>query len=125
VIVLGSTVLQGRDWVAVKALRKSESAPTVAALVSGGIPPVIVQRVFVKAPPEPTAPVITESVQVTAVPPRTENPDAAPSDTWAAAEDVLASSAAAASKHVERNFRGSFMVRFLFVIVSGITVPAA
>jgi hypothetical protein len=75
-------------------------------LVAGGIPPAIVQPVFVKAVPgeTPTSPVIIELVQVTAVPPRTENPDAAPSDTWAQAGEAPTSSAAVASKYVEKDF---------------------
>jgi hypothetical protein len=51
------------------------------------------------------SPTTTEPpVQVTLVPPRTENCDAAPSDTWAHAGETPASSAAIPSTHVDMNF---------------------
>src|SRR4029077_4643871 len=67
------------------ALRKAVCARPAAVLVAGGVPPAIVQPVFVNGtalPGEtPTSPVITPgAVQVTFVPPRTAKVAAAPSE---------------------------------------------
>jgi len=75
-------------------------------LVAGGIPPAIVQPVFVNAVAGemPTSPAITLVVQVTDAP-RIEKSDAAPNDTGAAnAVAVLPSSAAVASNDAARYF---------------------
>ena len=74
-------------------------------MVPEGLPPPTVQPVFVKLPEEtPMSPTTTDPpVQVTFVPPRTENCDAAPSDTWAHAGETPASSAPIPSRHVDRN----------------------
>jgi hypothetical protein len=66
-------------------LRKAACPRTAAALVAGGIPPAIVQPVFVNGtalPGEtPTSPVTTPgAVQVTFVPPRTAKLAAVPSE---------------------------------------------
>jgi hypothetical protein len=64
------------------ALRKAVRARPAATSVAGGVLPAIAQPVFANAGVglTPTSPVITEPVQVTAWPPRTEKLDAAPSD---------------------------------------------
>src|SRR4029077_12830127 len=92
---------------ALYALRKAARARAAAAPVAGGLPPAIVQPVFVNAGVglTPTSPVITESVQVTAWPPRTEKLDAAPSDgaDWANAgwNDAAERSVAIATRHTK------------------------
>jgi hypothetical protein len=62
--------------------------------------PLIVQSVRAIAPDEPTSPLMLEPVQVTAVTPRTENPDAAPS----VGACANAADENSASKLVDRNF---------------------
>ena len=64
------------------ALMKGMARQGRAASVAGGVPPTIVQPAFANTGVglTPTSPVITELVQVTAWPPRTEKVDAAPSD---------------------------------------------
>ena len=98
--------VQGMDWREEYAVSRSDCARAAAGLVAGGLAPPIVQPVFVKLPEEtPMSPTTTEPpVQVTFVPPRTENCDAAPSDTWAHAGETPASSAAIPSVHVDTNF---------------------
>ena len=82
--------------------------------VAGGVPPVIVQPVFVKGTAlpgdTPTSPTTEPAVQVTFVPPRTAKSPAEPmgawgaEDPWANANEVPPRKVAVASKITERYF---------------------